>query len=386
MATYDLKKFARVHILKSIKPAHLAAFFEQYRDYFAGRGFDLSRIGSDMSAEDFTSMLSVLMNPDNDTPQRLIDALYHINEMATSEGMETLITEYGKAGYVFDDPDPTPADVAVCAWTMNSRLFETVYAKLTRLKPRVYRFYQGASNGSSEPLGEDAVAALENDLNDWSEKNKLGRYCKVFPILGDGDHCYIVRRGKPHARVSTITKGESSCAFFQPETFDAVAYDVETGQLRVAAGTRGTLELYRTAFGKHMFGSEGHFPDARLYDLQSLLAKGRECLFCDDIPGMVDVKLRKIQLSLGGGYDGSIIWEASDVYEIPEFITKTAPDAEVVMAAFAIKFAGCTRARTSEVKPPNSLKYRRDGDGRIMERWLRARELARGNERQREAR
>lgn len=385
MATYDLKRFARLHILKSVKPAHLAEFLEPYREYFASRQFDLSKIGNDMSVEDFNAMLGVLINPDADTPQRLIDALYHVDEMATSEGMETLIAEYGKAGYFFDDPDPTPADVAVRAWTMNSRLFESTYAKLSRLKPRVYRFYQGASDGHSEPLGEQALLALEKDLNDWSEKNKLGRHCRVFPFIGDGDHCYIVRRGKPHARVSTINKGESSCAFFQPETFDAVAYDLETGQLRVAAGTKGTVKLYRTTFGKHMFGSEDHFPEASLYDLQSLLSEGRECLLCDDIPGMVGVKLCKIQVSLGGGHDGSTTWEASDVYEIPEFLEKTAPDATVLSASFAVKFSGSTRARTSEVKPPNSLKYRRDGDGRVMERWLRARRLAIRDERLREA-
>lgn len=386
MATYDLKRFARVYILKSVKPAHLAEFFEPYREYFASRRFDLSKIGSNMSTEDFNDMLGVLINPDTDTPQRLIDALYHVDEMATSEGMETLIAEYGKAGYVFDDPDPTPADVAVCAWTMNSRLFESTYAKLSRLKPRAYRYYQGASNGHSEPLGEQALLALENDLNDWSEKNKLGRYCRVFPFIGSGDHCYIVRRGKPHARVSTINKGESSCAFFQPETFDAVAYDLETGQLRVAAGNaKGAAKLYRTAFGKHMFGSEDHFVEASIYDLQSLLNKGRECLLCDDIPGMVGVKLCKIQVSLGGGHDGSTTWEASDIYEIPEFSEKIAPDAEVVMASFAVKFAGSTRARTSEVRPPCSLKCGRDGDGRILGNWLRARGLAGRNGKQSEA-
>jgi len=384
MATYDLKKFARVHILKSIKPTRLAAFFGQHHDYFATRDFDLSKINSEMSDEDFTSMLSVLMNPDNETPQSLIDALYHVNEMATAEGMETLIAEYGKAGYVFDDPDPTPADIAVCAWTMNSRLFETIYAKLARLKPRTYRFYQGMSNGHSHPLEEDRIAALEEDLNDWSERNKLGRHCKVFPILSDNDHCYIVRRGKPHARVSTIARGESSCAFFQPETFDAVAYDTTTGQLRVAAGTKGALDLYRTAFGKHIFGSEDHFSDTRLYDLQQLLTRGRECLVCDDIPGMHDVKLRKLQVSMGGN-GGSITWESSDLFDIPDLLKQIAPDADVLAASFAVKFAGCTRARTSEVKPPNSIKYRRDGDGRLLEMWLRERMPVTKKEEHREA-
>ena len=36
MATYELKRFAQVHILKSIKPEHLAEFFAPYGEYFAG--------------------------------------------------------------------------------------------------------------------------------------------------------------------------------------------------------------------------------------------------------------------------------------------------------------------------------------------------------------
>lgn len=65
MATYDLKRFARAHILKAIAPKNLVSFLLPYGEYFEQRGFDLSLIREEMKSEDFNALLRVLINPDS---------------------------------------------------------------------------------------------------------------------------------------------------------------------------------------------------------------------------------------------------------------------------------------------------------------------------------
>lgn len=374
MATYDLKRFARAHILKAIAPKNLVGFLQPHREYFEQRGFDLSLIREEMKSDDFKALLRVLVNPDPDTPQRLIDALYHVNEMATQEGMEVLLTEYGGAGYSFTDPEPTPADLAVQAWMMDSRLFETTCANQYTLTPRAYRIYQSAGGGDSiDPTGAEALAAFEEELNDWFEKHKRGRHCRVFPFPGDHDCCYIIRHGEPHARVSTIDKGESSCVFFQPEKFDTLVYDYASGQLRIGAGTKPTRSLYRTAFGKCMFGDDEHFPETRVYTLQPLLSDGRKSLHCADIPGLQNITLKKVQARLDGGNGLRVTYDSADVFDDRDFLEATPPDALVSLAVFSVRFVGEGRARSTTIRLPNIIEHRRDGDGAILDKWLQER-------------
>lgn len=374
MATYDLKRFARAHILKAIAPKNLVSFLLPYGEYFEQRGFDMSLIREEMKSEDFNVLLRVLINPDLDTPQRLIDALYHVNEMATQEGMEILLAAYEEAGYSFDDPDPTPADLAVQAWMMNGRLFETTCANQYKLKPRPYRVYQSANvgNGSMRSDGE-ALVAFEHDLNDWFERRKRGRHCKVFPFPSENDCCYIIRHGEPYARVSTINKGESSCVFFQPEKFDTLIYDFDSGRLRIGASSKPTRGLYRAAFGRHLFGDDDYFPESPLFTLQPLLTDGRESLFCNDIPGLQHITLKHVQVRLDGGDGLRVTYDSEDLFDDARFLRLTPPDALVTEAVLSVKFVGEGRARSTEIRIPNIVECRRDGDGVVLDKWLRER-------------
>lgn len=350
------------------------SFFLPYREYFEQRGFDLSLIREEMKSEDFNVLLRVLIDPDLDTPQRLIDALYHVNEMATQEGMEILLAAYEEAGYSFDDPDPTPADLAVQSWIMNGKLFETTCANQYKLKPRAYRVYQSADGeGGSSPLDGEVLAVFESDLNDWFERRKRGRHCKVFPFPGDNDCCYIIRHGEPYARVSAINKGESSCVFFQPEKFDTLIYDFTSGRLRIGASSKPTRDLYRAAFGRHFFGDDGYFPEYQLFTLQPLITDGRESLYCNDVPGLQQITLKRVQVRLDGGYGLRVTYDSADVFGDPGFLRTTSPDALVTEAVLSVKFVGESRARSTGIRIPNIIECCRDGDGVILDSWLRER-------------
>jgi hypothetical protein len=363
MASYSLKRFARIQIIKAITPRGLRKFLSPYAGYLARRGFDIGRIGDDLTDSDARDILSVLIHPDAGIPQSLVDALYHVDEMATQNGMELIVSEFRQAGYDLECCPPTPADVAVLAWITDSSLFEQVCAKQHHRSARTFRLYAGGPvNGLPEPLDESRTAAFEDELNDWSDAMMLGRHCKLFPFIDDHEHCYIVRRGQPFTRVSAIDGDKSSSIIFQPEAFDIVAYDVRMRQLRVASNSRATRDIYRRLAGKHLFGNEDHFSDRPLFSLLPLVRKGKDALVCDDVPGLAEVRLRKVQIADDASRKNTITWEGENIHEDPEFVRRCSRSAQVSRVLLGFRLVGAVRARSFEMRPPNVIVLPRDED------------------------
>ncbi|MHB1001439.1 MAG: hypothetical protein ACYC27_19545 [Armatimonadota bacterium] len=362
MPSYTLKRFARMQTLKSIKPSALHVFLQPYGNYFAARGFDIELITEHMFPDYCKDLVSILGYPDADTPQRLIDALYHVDGMSTPSGMEVLLKEYGDAGYRFDDPEPTPVDIAVHAWIMDSSLFEKIYAKQQQFAWKRFRVHVPEDSVNIESMfNASGLTELENELNDWSETNKLGRHCKIFELPGIGERCFIIRRGQPYSRVSAITKGRSSSIVFQPETFDIVICNFKGNELHISARSKGIRDIYRRLIGRHLFANEDFFSTRPVYTLYPIASKGKEALYCNDIPGMVDVKVKKLEVKISG-LDKSLVFKAPDVCSTPEFMQQLSADSNIKMAEFLIKFDDNCRPRCVEIIPPNVLRYRREGD------------------------
>lgn len=363
MASYSLKRFARIQIIKAITPRNLRMFLSPYAEYLRRRGFEIGQIGDDLTDSDARGLLSVLVHPDPGIPQSLVEALYHVDEMATSSGMELIVSEFRQAGHVVRCIPPTPADIAVVAWITDSSLFEQVCAKQHHRSARTFRLHAGRPvDGIVKPLDERGIAAYEHDLNDWSDALLLGRHCKVFPFIDEHEHCYIIRRGQPYARFTAIDGGRSSSVVFQPETFDIVAYDLRMRQLRISSNSMGTRDIYRRLAGLHLFGDENHFSDRPLFSLLPLARKGKDALVCDDVPGLLEVKLRKIQIADGTAHRNTVTWEGADVYKNPEFIQRCSQDARISRVLLGFLLAGATRARSFELRPPNVIMLPRDED------------------------
>lgn len=379
MESYSVKRFAKMQILTSMHPASLRTFLSPYSDYLAAHGFDISCIGDRFAGDDARQLLAVLINPDAGTPQRLVEALYHVNEIATTDGMDLLVSEFSRAGYALDCPHATAADLAVLAWNTDSSLLEQTCARLYHKNLRVCRLYLGKeTTGSVHPLTGGQIASIESAMDDWFESHMLGRHCRIFPYASDPEHCYIVRRGQPYARVSAIDEGRSSSLLFQPEAFDVVIYDTAMRQLRVSSASNSVREEYLRLFGEHMFGDTDHFSRSGILSLLPLVKKGAAALYCADIPGLVDVKLRKAQVDLGGADKRVRIWEGADLFSDPEFAERLTSEPQFTKISLGLKFEGSSRARCFELEPPNVIRFRRDGDVRPAGRFLVSRGFIKG--------
>jgi hypothetical protein len=121
-----------------------------FQNYLAQRGLSIEPDGE--SGIDYQALAEILTNPDAAMPRELMDGLYYVHEMSTTETMIVLIDEAPPGLLSFPpDVDPTPADVAAQVWVKDRVLLERKHSEQYLVRPKSFTSYQGA-NGSPVAL------------------------------------------------------------------------------------------------------------------------------------------------------------------------------------------------------------------------------------------
>jgi hypothetical protein len=377
MATYHLRRFSSVKVLREIAPHRLLAFLEPYRDFFHRVGAALPPADSG-GEPDYEALKSVFMSPDDTTPDELIDALYFVDEMATEQGMADLIEAAKDAGMSLDvGDDHSPADVAVQLWLRAPSILERKHAEQYLYRPKSFEYFQ-TDEPSPCPFrapDDETLRALEHALDEWFVEHKRGRNARVFVYDKDDDVWFMVRHGEPFKREESVEGTEPSSVSYRPLKHDVLVYDPELGELRVNAQLQGEKELYRKQFGRHLFGRDDFFPNAQKYTLDPIRTDGETCVQCLDVVGMEWVRLREIHFFWGGPHGEYEVRKASNLFEaFKSRGNRTLPHApRLTRAVFSIKFCDAKRPRSVTIRPPNVALYARDGDSVRVEEWLRKR-------------
>ena len=148
-------------------------------------------------------------------------------------------------------------------------------------------------------------------------------------------------------------------------------YTPERDELRVNARTRGEQELYRQAFGVLLHGREDYF---RLlgHCLSPLLALGREALECQDVLGLSQVRLTRLDLDLGDEEKLLVVVKAENVFTKAWWLGKEGiPEgAKLMRAGFALFLTGCEKPLEVQVKPPNTVRLCQHNAARIAYEWM----------------
>lgn len=371
MATFNLRRFSTPESLKAIDGKHLLAFLTPFRDYFAGRSMKLPAGPEGLNYE---RLVAVLMEPGSDTPPDLAEGLFHVHEMATVEGMDGLLEEARICDVALDDsPSPTPADVAVQVWLRDKDVLLRKHAEQFLVKPRSFEYFQT----KEDPVPDfvlpkpKAIHALEKELDEWFVEKKRGRGTRVFVYAKDDGCWFLVRHGDPFRREGSLDEGKSGGVYYRPEKFDVLIYNPRLGEICMNARSKGEKDLYRTAFGRHIFGNADFFPGTAKFMLESLRTDGAASLVCTDVEGMEWVRLVEVQYFWGGSQNESEVRKADDVFTALEERKGQMPKkARIARARFKIKFADAKTPRTVEVRPSNIAKYQRDADSTLVEQWL----------------
>jgi hypothetical protein len=150
-----------------------------------------------------------------------------------------------------------------------------------------------------------------------------------------------------------------------------VIYDAEAGELRVHADCEQEPELFRLAFGMHLFNDPNYFPPSRgKYTLEPLKL-GRPALACAGIEGLVDITLKEIEFRGHGELGLRERVSAADVFSIFEtrrFMIPTAAD--IRLARFSVLFRDAKKPRSFTIRPSNFATFSRDDDAVLLRPWL----------------
>lgn len=323
---------------------------------------------------DYERLAAILIDPDERTPKKLVDALYYIHEMATADCMDELLGAIETAPWrdqIDIGDEPTPADVALQVYLQDPDLLERKHAEHLLERPRSFDYFQSKEKSPlafKQPTKKQ-LAALKSDLDDWFEKHKRRRASRVFIFPRDDGVWFLVRHGEPLKREGALDGDESSSVHYRPEKHDVLVYDPLSGEIRINACSKKEQETYRRAFGLHLFGDSERFPGTAKYTLEPLRDKGEDSLVCSDVTGMDWAKLKEIHFFWAP--DDIEVRKSSDYFALLKRRNRSMPaKARIIRASIQVKFTDSKTPRTVTIRPPNIASYTRDDDAAVLEEWL----------------
>ena len=372
MPTSFFRRFANPETLRRVSEPYLLALLsaDATQGYLISRGFTFPSARS--GALDHEALAAILLNPDAEMPNALVDDLYLMDEMATEPIMLELLDAVPPGLVESGEADPTPADVVLQLLLKDRKLLERKRAEQFLHRSRSFRVCQG--NGTQKELPrctESTEGLVPLTLGEWFFGHRRGRKCRVsfFSRPAEGQLWILVQRGAAMRIQGTFDEGQSSSLLFRPQAFDLIVYYLEQDVLVVHTDTdtKGELELYRKTIGKYLFEDEDYFAATGNYTLTPLMKRGRAALDCDGVSGIESVDQGELEIYRGTGTPMFIRLKGDDVFASLEESHMSLPKGLPTKAVFRVKFTESEKPRAVTIRPPSRDRYERDDDRAVME-------------------
>lgn len=379
MSSLSFRRFTHAYALREIDPEALVELLRPHAAFLAAHG---AALPTDPDCLDIERVEIALLTTVGDLPIDLVDALWHIHEMSTPAGMESLLNAAEPAGLSLPSDRLAPADIATRIWVADADLLRRCHSELSVSRRRSFETFvpaKGASLAWVSP-GPETIASLDAAVAAWYVANRRGRGARVL-FFDHGDELrFLVRHGGPYRREGSLDDGKPGCVRYRPMAHGVVVFDRRSWELRINGGTKRERTAYRELVGLHIFGRRDMFPpDPDRYDLEPLRALGRKSLVCTDVPGLASVRLTELSLYVGGPYHRRKVEKADDVLLALDAAGETiASDSLLTSATFEVRFADGRRPRPVTIRHGNTASYARDTDADIIETFLRRRGFVKG--------
>lgn len=379
MSTIRFGKFTKPQFLKQVERALLARLFGQFASELAAQGTSLPP--ESLPDEEYFAALAQLTTSPDALPDRMIEALIAIEEMATAEGQERLELAVMRAGLALEFPEgSTHADIAMRLYLIEPALLVAQHnaARLGRLSAFEYFGASLAGTFATPVFASETLRALEADLDVWFREHNRGlRTTRIEVHAIDGELWFMVRHGDTFTRTAKLENERLEMMHFRPAKDDVVVYAPARGELRVHAGTKGEKDLYRRVFGQQLFGDAEHFCERMAYSLEPLRTDCAEVLDARGLPGVTRIVLREAEIAWGRKQEETMVRCGTDLFASARSRGREAiPDyGTITRAVFDFHFAGRRKAHRVEVRTPNTVKMGRGCDPRVVHEWLSTRGL-----------
>jgi hypothetical protein len=373
MAIINFRKFIQPGIMMVISPDRLVSLLFPHREYFNRRGFLFP--GEVSGPINYTKLSAILVDPDDQMPSKLVDALYFISEMASTRIADRLVDA---AREVYPDmtfsPLATAADIVVEVWLKDPDLVAKIHAASLINKPKSFEYHLSRNprpRSFSMPTSA-TIQAMESEMNEWFDQNRRGRDCRII-VSDHGDRIsFLIRHGKQMRRDSRIKNGKSVGICYRPEVYDVVFYDCIRDELGIrASGTKGEKTLYRETIGDYIFNNWDYFDGNHKFTLEPLAKDGIASLVCSDVDGLDQVILKAYGHCLNDGRSATDWHTSENLFHTMAALKRTMPPASnLTKAVFLMKLSNVQKPRSLTIKLPNSVMYLRDDESHVIDQWL----------------
>jgi hypothetical protein len=372
---FRLKRFTNVALLRRIDFQLLSQLFgtnSRYVAFLEGRGIACTH---DADEFEFERLAAVLMTPDENTPEDLLDALYFIDQLATPECSERLLEELHQRDVDLSGAECSPEDLALRAWLVDPNILQRIHAEQYRTRPEKFESYFANRAAALQTPSAEVLTALEAELNEWFDFKKKGRGARVFPFPSGDAVWFLVRHGQRIKREGTVKADQKSgSVFYRPEKFDVLIYYPATGELAIHTETKSERRIYCRFLGRHLFGDRDFFrfeSPLSKYTLAPLINSGRAALVCSDVAGLDHMDLVELHIERDSEQTDVEIRRADDVLRALEDQGRNLADEAItpVKAKLRVGFTG-GKERTVVIEPPRTASFDHEADNAIIHEWL----------------
>ena len=304
MSKYNPKVFTNVDSLGALNEGLLIQLFKKFPKFFTAHHINLEN-----GTLNFDETTKALIQPNDnvgefDETNELMEALQLITEMSSQEAMDSLLSAANTQKITINyQPGSSPADIALYCFLNQDGLFHTEYAKALVKNYRGFSFYWGAhgQKRTFPEVSEDAIAALQTELDDWFAKNNRLRNCRVYTFPRGHRVSIVIKYGKLLKRELRMKDGETESIFYNPQCHDLLIYNCDSDEISVRTdGKKGQLPEYLKCIGKHIFGSQTYFDKKKFFSLEKLGEIQSAAHNFVSIDGIDDIKLVELQYDWGG--------------------------------------------------------------------------------------
>ncbi|MCZ2204419.1 hypothetical protein [Bartonella sp. A05] len=378
MSRYNPKVFTDVDSLGKLDTKLLIQLFKGFPSFFKAHDINLENGGLN-----FEEITKAFMQPnekiqDLDETNELMEALQLITEMSSQNAMDSLLLAANKQGIKLkDQPNSSPADIALYCFLNHEDLFHIQYARSLVKNYRGFNFYWGA-HGQKRTFPEvtdDTITALQSELDDWFAENNRLRNCRVYMFPRGHRVSIVIKYGKPLKRELKMKDGETESIFYNPQCHDLLIYNCNSDDISVRTdGKKGQLPKYLYCIGKHIFGNEAYFNEMKIFSLDKLREIQSPAHNFVSVNGIETVTLVEVQYDWDGETE---IRKSGNLLStlIRKNGSKSTPKAKISYAKFSILFEGSNQPRKIGIHSGNQATFGRDEDSLIIEDWINEQQL-----------
>ena len=376
MAGSNLRKFKNPEVLRKFSFQRLLEMVGRYKGYFDRMQFQIE--GATEETFDYDRLAEILSN------QMFVgeyEELFNGFALVGATSMEcfndvlrTFISRSSYAGELTDTM--STADMALLVYLHDPEELSVLETDYAALKKKSFAMRATRRDIRNLVITPAQIRDFEEGMNRIFQSKNYGSTARVTLTESDsGEIVLLVRHGDSYRRQGIVMNGRKSKTIgFQPESYNTLSINRETGELRLGIPTspKWMEDAYCRQLGKSLFDDYDAFSAPRINDLDKIKELGRNILVYHGAAEVRSISLLSIKAFLSGDSGMCAILEADngDLFrDMERHYFKLSSMGRITRAKFLVRIG--RSERTIILDASNRSGYDYDDFGMVVDEWLR---------------